>query len=194
MLIGLSGKKRSGKNTVADFMLEWAEEYGFPASQQAFAEKLKLSAALAFGCSAHEAAFFCEDLKESGTISVTSDEFDFEISGREFLQWYGTEAHRQVFDDQFWIKQLLPENLNHQDELIVITDVRFPNEAEAIRIVGGDIIRVVRTDSETADEHASEQPLPEDLIDIEILNDSNLQNLRWAARTAIERLYAEWLV
>lgn len=193
MLIGLNGKKRSGKNTVADFMLEWAEEYNFPARQEAFADKLKLSAASAFGLPTEEAMFFCEDLKESGIITVASNEYHFEITGREFLQWYGTEAHRQLFDDRFWISQCLPEELDHKDELVIITDVRFSNEAEAIKIADGDMIRVVRADNETDDAHASEQPLSDDLIDIELLNDSNLQNLRWAARTAVERLYAQWL-
>lgn len=194
MLIGLSGKKRSGKNTVADFMLEWAEEYNFPARQQAFADKLKMSAARAFGfVDPDESMSFCEDLKETGTIAVSSSSFNFEVSGRQFLQWYGTEAHRQIFDDRFWIQQLLPENMDHENELVVITDVRFPNEAEAIRVAGGDIIRVVRLDSEEPDAHLSEQALSDSLVDIEILNDSNLDSLRWAARTAVERLYAQWL-
>lgn len=193
MLIGLSGKKRSGKNTVSQFMMEWAADYNVPAKQQAFADKLKISAARAFGISEIDAINFCEDLKESGSISVKSSNFNFEVSGRQFLQWYGTEAHRQVFDDRFWIQQLLPDQIDHENQLIVITDVRFENEAEAIRVAGGDIIRVVRMDADGEDEHLSEQPLPDDLIDIEILNDSNLDNLRWAARTAVERLYIQWL-
>lgn len=192
MLIGLNGKKQSGKDTVAQFMLDWAKTNDFNARRVAFADQLKVSAARALGFPEDDALVFCNELKSSGVVSVKCLEYSFEISGREFLQRYGTEAHRELFGDDFWIHQVISEDLDHSNELLIVTDVRFPNEADAIHCAGGDVIKMVREGSEE-DSHPSEQDLDDSYIDIEILNDSDLDSLRWAATQCVERLYAEWL-
>ena len=49
MLIGISGKKRSGKNTVGAMVVEWLNEHGFDEAQVAFADQLKDEVAEATG-------------------------------------------------------------------------------------------------------------------------------------------------
>ena len=65
---------------------------------------------------------------------------------------------------------------------VVLTDVRFPNEAEAIQAAGGRLVRVVRPGQDTSDQHISETALDDLVADVEIQNDGTLDELRAAAR------------
>ena len=101
---------------------------------------------------------------------------------RLFLQRYGTEAHRDIFGDDFWVKATLPDGLDHSDRLIVVTDCRFPNEAHRVHELGGYVVEV--GDGTPRDElhweHESEKPLDEDLIDWHLTNnvfDDHFQTL-----------------
>jgi hypothetical protein len=126
------------------------------------------------------------------------------FSGRQYLQWFGGEA-RGVFGDTFWIDQVLPEpskisrgplrgieteratfarNVEKEldkrypgTDILVITDVRYPNEAERVRQLGGEIWEIVKPDLES-DGHASEQPLSRGLVDVTLLNDGSIDDLR----------------
>jgi hypothetical protein len=201
MIIGLAGAKRAGKNETARII---AEEFGdqYEVKEWSFAAKLKQSAVAALGMDADDPIKMADQLKESGSIVIlTHDEhIGYEISGREYLQWYGTEAHRDIFGDSFWIDQLLDEipwrmKLNtgsldkYYERLDLITDCRFSNEAQAIKESDGYIVRVRRPEVEgTGDTHASETPLPDELIDAEIWNDGSLKDLRWLVGAEIGEL------
>jgi hypothetical protein len=173
VLIGLSGYARSGKDTAFGFIQEY---YGL-AHQISFAEKLKVSAARALGFdgTAAECVDWCNDLKTHGyvTVDFRSDSGEkqrgWTIEGREYLQYYGTEAHRDVFDQDFWVKNAFPSD-NHENTIWVVTDVRFPNEAEYIREIGGKVWYIDRPSVAPANEHASEIKLPDNLIDYTIGN------------------------
>lgn len=74
---------------------------------------------------------------------------------RTLLQNYGTEVRRGD-NDSYWTDQwkLAAENCNNSN--IVVDDVRFLNEAEAVKEQGGIIIRLVRPDIATGGDHKSE--------------------------------------
>lgn len=194
MIVGLHGKYQSGKDTTFEFLKEWAEAQGFTATRDAFADRLKISAAHALGVFEDEIDF-CNELKQEGTqiLVLTPDrrhggppEVDTALTGREYLQYYGTEAHREVFDTDFWVDAVLSkEKVRHYQNhggpmrILGITDVRFPNEGEAIQRVNGMVWHVVRPELDNSgDTHASEQPLPSYLIDRTIINDGSLDDLR----------------
>ena len=110
MLIGLHGKKRSGKDTAAKLIAEWASQNGLAVRQDAFARRLKISAsrALGFVGEDEDCDELCDLLKEDSSIKVSiGSNKAWEISGREYLQYYGTEAHREVFDLDFWVNTTL---------------------------------------------------------------------------------------
>lgn len=205
MIIGLAGAKHSGKNTVAKFI---DEEFGdkYEVREWSFAEDLKKSAAAAIGGGTEldigDPVAFCDVFKENGFIelSVNHDLFSaaWGISGRQFLQLYGTEAHRDIFGDDFWIQNTLDKiaNVNTttvwSERLDIITDVRFPNEAKAIDSDMTDVgvFRIRRPEVENdGDTHASEVPLPDDLIDYTINNVGTLDQLRNEVRVGV----ALWL-
>lgn len=191
MLIGLHGKAKSGKDTVYQMI---AEDFSGPrvkVVRDAFADRLKISAARAIGFdgTTEECIALCNDIKSRGVLTTEygpNDEF-ISITGREFLQYYGTEAHRQVFAENFWVDAVLPnwhdddygrEDELTRDDILVITDVRFPNEAERILECGGAVWHLVRPDADVGDTHASEQVLPSDLITATVENLTSLDALR----------------
>lgn len=200
-LIGLNGKARSGKDTTADFISQWCEDYNLTFAREAFARRLKESAAHALGVFSDEVDF-CENLKKDGatvqvrwtTAGAGPNAVIKQVTGREYLQYYGTEAHRDVFGSDFWVDAVLPKVVNTNEwkwelwrgnfladgepaEVCVITDVRFPNEAERIKELGGDVWKITR-DGAGAGNHASEQELSEDLIDVVIENNGTLEELQ----------------
>lgn len=96
---------------------------------------------------------------------------------RKLLQWWGTEYRRRE-DSRYWIKKLQPivEDLLLRGGLIVISDVRFLNEAEWIRELNGEIWFVNRRGL-TEDSHQSEQEYKQIRFDQEIDNNGDLQYL-----------------
>jgi hypothetical protein len=180
VLIGLNGKKQAGKDTA---YLRLAHLFGGElVERRSFADRLYRSAASALGVTVEELQEWKSDPEIQVCVRAVRDLRDGEglpfkhhtviarASVREYLQRYGTEAHRDVFGDSFWVEQV---DLEHAGRMLVVTDVRFPNEAERIRAAGGWVV-VIRgpADVERAgDDHASEAPLPAELVDATISND-----------------------
>lgn len=161
MLIGLSGRAGSGKDTVFDII---NAAYAGRAERRKFAGPLYQSAAEALGLSVDQLDEWKRDpavsirvVREGGYLPETLAW----ISPRRYLQRYGTEAHREIFGRDFWIKAA---DLSHSGKVAVFTDVRFPNEAWAIREAGGHVVEVVGPQDAGAQGHDSELSLPWHLI------------------------------
>lgn len=204
-IIGLTGAAGAGKDTVCGFALEWCEEHGLKAERLAFADPLKVSAAACFGMSRAKALEFCNWMKQPGvfvTVERLEGEGDLPVSvaeasgvrgktvtGRQFLQLYGTEAHRDVFGSEFWVEvteRKLAERAGTDVDVVFLTDPRFPNEAKMIHKHGGEIWEVVRPGQSKVEAHASEAGLPEGAIEFQIHNSSNLDALRVLVRSVCE--------
>lgn len=190
-LIGLAGRKQSGKDSTFTIIRNLEE---VTAVRRAFGDKLKQSAMAALGLHADGA----EGLKKFGKIELTytsaDGEYDYKlgsISGREYLQRFGTEAHRNVFGPDFWVDQVLPktgwqenfiaEELNgpYYPDFAIVTDVRFPSEAERVRELGGEIwhINSDKRLGDNIDEHVSEAKLPDYFIDRTLDNNATVVEL-----------------
>lgn len=124
MLIGISGKIGSGKDTLGGCLAL----YGY--QNRKFASKLKQICSLLSGLPYEY--FEKQDLKDT-YISA------FEITCREMLQQFGTDVCRNWKSD-IWVQALFADY--RMIDNWVITDVRFPNEADAIRHEGGVMIRL----------------------------------------------------
>jgi len=173
MIIGLSGQKGSGKDTVAAYLVK---EHGF--ERKAFADPLKQSIAALFDIpfSAIDKFKNIEDLrivmedKHSPSVHYT------DMSFRTFLQRFGTEAHRDIFGKDFWLDYTLPVQGFYPGRAIVVTDCRFSNEANRIRELGGLIVRITRSAAfDEQDQHRSE--VMDFDWDYMIENDGNLSDL-----------------
>ena len=134
MLIGIAGKARSGKDTIARWFVM---NQGF--IQYAFADPLKRAASEMFGV---PLSHFYDDKRKETVNSFWG------ISPREMAQKLGTECGRKVFFDDIWVRRAqkeAEENLRSDGCAgVIISDVRFDNEAEWIRSEGGIIIHVSR--------------------------------------------------
>jgi hypothetical protein len=196
MLLGLNGQIGAGKDAVYERALALADALpGTPSPERvAFADKLKLAAARALGVSVDTLESLKRDDNAVITLrslhSQTTDVYS-EITVRQYLQYVGTEVGRETFGETFWVDQTLPPDLDHTGRLIIATDVRFPNEAQRIRELGGLVVRVTNGPFNEAG-HASEQILDADLIDFEIDNsnrDDNYASLDEAVTDTLQLLY-----
>lgn len=184
MLIGLNGRLKSGKDTTFEII----KTHCPGAERVSFAEPLKESAAQALGISrdtletlkAHEEIHmeFPSGMVMSSTLpsAVKADLSHWKMNMRVFLQRYGTEAHREVFGDSFWVDQALPLDLDHSDRLIVVTDMRFPNEAQRVLDLGGHTVKVNRDASTAHGSHPSEQDI-DHMIEYQLDNTRDLEYL-----------------
>lgn len=199
ILIGVSGFKGSGKNTFAKKCLnDLACNYGRVAHEMSWASLLKESAAASLGIeltggTETAANEWADEFKSVGQVTVSyrdkagSDYPDVTISGREFLQNYGTEAHREIFDDDFWVNAFWTNNDFREDDIVFICDTRFENEARSIKEHNGLIIQIAndKVDSAANDTHASEVPLPGEYIDIVVDNNGTIDDLTETAETFV---------
>lgn len=200
-VIGLTGKAGAGKDTAAAMALEWCKDRLIVAKRMAFADPLKRSAAAALGfptggMTGHhvsEAVEFCNRIKQPDVRFVVyvgeghDDEY-IELTGRRFLQLYGTEAHRDVFGADFWVEvteRMLAE-LEGFVDVVFLTDPRFQNEADMIHRHGGEVWEVVRPGLEAVEAHASEAGLPEGAIEFQINNAGSLDDLRATIHSVCE--------
>ena len=88
--------------------------------------------------------------------NVNHDESLGAMTAREFLQYFGTDICRHIKPD-IWVESCINRMLESGTELAIVPDVRFPNEAEAIKKAGGKVIRLTRSPHE--DLHESETAL-----------------------------------
>jgi hypothetical protein len=143
MIIGVCGFIGSGKDTVADYLVNF---HGF--RRESFANSLKDAVANVFG--------WDRTMLEGRTTQARewreqvdpwwAERLDIPtLTPRWILQYWGTEVCRKAFHDDIWIASLENKLRNSKDD-IVISDCRFPNEIKSIKDAGGIVVRVVRGD------------------------------------------------
>jgi hypothetical protein len=197
LVIGVSGTKRSGKNTFADYIKHYLEDRGKSVKIGSWADLLKKSAYESLGVAkgaTEEHKFYSEwanSFKESFRLQIVNEQDIVlrEITGREFLQQYGTEGHREIFGENFWIEQFWNSNSFEGVDVLIIADCRYDNEAEDVLSKNGVIIKIDNpvTDN-NSDGHASEQGISEHLISCRIDNDSSLERLEEKAIKLIKEI------
>jgi dephospho-CoA kinase len=168
-LIGLAGLKRSGKDTVANFL----KEIGY--IQYSFAQPIKEAVSVMTGYS-------YEYLDNQDTKEKPLEEFchdGINITPRLMMQTLGTEWARELIHPDFWLI-IAKKRIENAKQNIVISDVRFENEAEFIRNYGGVVVHIQRPSmvSNEFSNHASENGVEIHAMDKLIINDGSLNDLR----------------
>jgi hypothetical protein len=205
LIIGLTGPIGSGKDTAAH-MLQALGGY----RPIAFADQLREEVAFAFGVPV--SLLTDRTTKELPTDALALHrcrDFDFEArmilvsqrsgercldmvsprSPRQILQWWGTEF-RRAQSPTYWtdVVKLTMGGLyrSHGVVRFVVTDVRFPNEVQMLREIGGEIWQLRRPGARTLSNHASEttgdQFAPERVLD----NDRDLAHLQRLIADALQ--------
>ena len=185
MLVGILAKKRHGKDTTADYLVE---NKGF--TKTALADPLKDICRILF------------DFNNEQMFGSLKEEVDvkWRISPRSAFQFVGTELIRNHMGellpevgDEFWVHHLRNRFINAQtknpDIRMVVCDVRFQNEVDMIHSLGGIVIKVVRPDIESSDNHSSEIGIDDiDDWDHQLINSGTKDQLY----SKIEQLFASF--
>ncbi len=162
MIIGISGYARSGKDTVAQVLVD---EFGF--TRVAFADKLRdflytLDPIILWDYNFDPMSPYPNHIPLKYIIDTWGwdgyKETGWARHIRKYLQRLGTECGRELIDDNIWVNAAF--NIDNIDsENLVVTDVRFLNEADAIKRRGGEIWRISRSDVGPINDHISETGL-----------------------------------
>jgi len=141
MIIGICGFIGSGKDTVADYLVNFHEF-----RRESFASTLKDAVSAVFGW---DRTLLEGRTKEAREWREQVDPWWAErldmptLTPRWVLQYWGTEVCRKAFHDDIWIASLENKLRNSKDH-VVISDCRFPNEISSIKNAGGKIIWIKR--------------------------------------------------
>lgn len=141
MIIGICGLIGAGKDTAADYLVNFHEF-----RRDSFAATLKDAVASVFG--------WDRELLEGRTKTAREwrEQIDTwwssrlnmpNLTPRLVLQLWGTEVCRRGFHDEIWIASV-ENKIRQSKDNIVISDCRFPNEIASIRRAGGRVIRITR--------------------------------------------------
>ncbi len=169
--IGLNGYARSGKDTVAAFLVA---EYGY--RRIAFADRLRNLVVALFPSVA-------ESLNDAGGDWDKAKE-DPEV--RRMLQGVGVAARTHVGPD-VWITAALSSV--RDDERIVVSDMRFVNEADALAARGAALLRIERPCTKPINSHVSETALDRyDGFHAVLVNDATIEELHDRVRTALSEM------
>ena len=93
------------------------------------------------------------------------------MTGREFLQFFGSEVCRKIYEE-IWVSRLVKDVEAEGSLLAVIDDCRYGNEGEAIQNAGGKVIKLTR--SNLKDSHKSENGFDEDYTFDAVIDNQNL--------------------
>lgn len=102
---------------------------------------------------------------------------------RKYLQWLGSEVGREVFGEDIWINTLKPTiaELLSKGTSVIITNVRFENEAQYIEELGGNIVLVTRPGVGPVNSHRSDKGEAFDYAIFRVDNNKTEEDLRaWA--------------
>jgi len=204
MIIGICGFIGSGKDTIADYLVNFHEF-----RRESFASTLKDAVAAVFGW---DRTLLEGRTKEAREWREQVDPWWAErlnmpnLTPRLMLQLWGTEVCRRGFHDDIWIASL-ENKLRTTKDNVVISDCRFPNEIKSIKDAGGMIIRVKRgvnphwyTIAESANRgdskakewltnegiHASEYSWAGTIFDAEVDNDGSIDALYTRVKSLVQ--------
>ena len=161
-LIGLTGKARSGKDTVGDYLTMYNYE------TYAMASPIKEACRAAFGWT---------DEHLFGDLKEVVDPL-YGITPREAMQKMGTEFGRDMINPKLW--ELRAKQQIDSTEYLVITDLRFDNEALLVLKSGGIVLNIERDTRDVingVEGHSSEDGISKHLITRTIKNNGSLVDL-----------------
>lgn len=168
IIIGLSGKAGSGKDTAAQIL---CEKHGF--TRIAFADAVR------------DALYNLDPLvvlNNNGVVRLRQlvmhegwDKAKQNREVRELLQRMGTEAGRDIHGSECWNR--IAAHRAAMYERVVFTDVRFDNEARLVSELGGMIVNINRESAAAVSRHVSENGISENFVSLEVENDGTIEDL-----------------
>lgn len=217
MIIGVSGKKQSGKDTSCKYMQEvFSSKFGKDSCKiYSFADLLKKHICIDILGLSYEQCYGTDEQKNSFTEYIwenfpkairlknkIKNEYapNGEITdiilpsgymtGREIMQIVGTDVFREYFSDMVWVNATIRQIKKDNYKFALICDVRFPSEVESVLKNDGHIVRLMRNVCK-ADAHASETSL--DNYDWYKKNVHLISNINLSIEEQNDRIYNSFL-
>lgn len=178
LLLGFCGPKQSGKTLAAELLMHHHGVLGM-----GFAQPLRVFIAELLGYTAAE----LEANKETPVPWLEG------ATPRTMLQTLGTEWGRNLIHPDLWVRVAMKsaDRARAVGHAVVFADVRFPNEAAAIKDRGGYILRIERdAAANSGDAHVSEAGLPPEYVHATIPNNGTPQELYDGLREVLVGLRA----
>ncbi len=216
MIIGLSGYMGSGKSLAGMIIETRTSGDRIPFKQKGFSIKLKQICSLLTGVPLEK--FESQEFKKSKLGKEWDDSFGIDTY-RDLLQVVGTDCMRDMVHPNIWVNALMADyqpiggyqttdsklgmagtditipmpELDKDRRIFpnwVVVDCRFPNEAQAIKDVGGVIIRIQRVQNTKLREemHSSETSLDNWPFDYVIDNNGSKDEFDQKIRAILEEL------
>lgn len=171
-IIGIAGKKKSGKGTLCT-MLQAVHPY----QETAFAGAL-------WNCMlAMDPWVECDGfLPKYRRLSELASKYSYELCKaefpdvREYMKRLGTDGVRRYVGNTTWLDVVVREIKSNPDTDFIVSDLRFRNEGEAIHALGGVVVKLER-DTGFEDDHESENDISRIYEDFVYVNNSGLNDL-----------------
>jgi len=184
LIIGASGKKQSGKNTLCSSLEQVIKvKLGEDCKIYSFADALKEKVCMEVMGLTREQCYGTDEQKNTSTMYEWeklpreirhANKLEVEhasngeicnvilptgyMTAREIMQIVGTDIFRQYFDDSIWVNATFRSIKKDNLPFALISDVRFPSEVEGVAKENGIIFRLLRDICEK-DPHSSETAL-----------------------------------
>lgn len=177
IVLGLTGYAQTGKDTAAGFLVDkgW--------TRLSFADALR-QGVYALNPIVGVASTYEDDALIDHWLRVQDiiDTLGYEKAKatypeyRELLQRFGTDVGRDIFGESFWTDRVVTQI--HNGGKYVISDVRFPNEAEVVRSFGGKVWRIRREGTGAVNSHISDTGIDSLVVDGVIPNTGSMDHFR----------------
>lgn len=192
-VLGLTGLKRSGKDTFANLLADRVRKAGGQAVVIGMSDDL---AQCLYVLNPHirlsrdgKRFWGGRDYVSYRTLyeAVGYEGAKEEPEVRSLLQRMGTDVVRDIIAEDTWGRLLHEkiQRLQAEGVSVIVTGIRYPSDAEVIQVNGGIVVEVRRAaygeEAENLDLHSSEQGLPADLVDETVYNDRDLDALKGKA-------------
>lgn len=167
--IAFCGKKRTGKDTLSQFMVT---TYGY--SHAKFAEPLKMVS--------HQLFHIPKDNFETDLKDIVDERWG--VTPRKLLQFIGTEMMQFKIQEiipnigrTFWARNLVDRTSNMTN--VVISDLRFPHEVDVLRDTFDEVtvVKISRNLGSDTDLHASEVEVDDIHPDFTLDNNTDIESL-----------------
>lgn len=178
VLLGIMGKKGSGKDTVSNYLVS---HYGY--KKMAFADPIKQIAQIIFDLDISQIDGNKKEIIDE-RWGITPREI-FQKLGTEFGQYdlvnYFPALKQKNITRNFWVERLKMEYQKYNNQNVIISDVRFKHEIDAIKEMGGKIIKINRIiEKGIGEQHISEMEMndiDDSIFEYSIDNNSSLEDL-----------------